>query len=215
MPGAPAAGLAAQKKSLIASERDEVARHTWRQLIASVDPSSLVFLDETSTQTVLTRPRARAQRGQRIVARLPRNHGHNVTCLAAVAPTGITEPMVFEGALDGPIFAQWLAERLLPALTRGTIIVLDNLSVHKNAAARAAVEAAGCELRFLPAYSPDFNPIELIFAQLKASLRGADARTFDALVDAIGAAFDQIVPADIQACYRHCGYALSPSGQAQ
>src|SRR5690606_38974077 len=139
----------------------------------AVDPTRLVFLDETSTQTVLARARARATRGQRVVARLPRNHGHNVTCLAAITAMGVIEPVVFAGALDGPIFAQWLIERLLPALPRGAIIVLDNLSVHKNAAARAAVEAAGCELRFLPAYSPDFNPIELIFAQLKAHLRGA------------------------------------------
>jgi transposase len=185
----------------------------WRQLIEAVDPTTLVFLDETSTQTVLTRPRARAQRGQRSFARLPRNHGHNVTCLAAITPDGITELLVFAGALDGPIFAQWLSARLLPALPRGAIIVLDNLSVHKNAAARAAVEAAGCELRFLPAYPPDFNPIELVLAQLKAHLRGAAARTYDALVDAIGAAFDQISRAHIQACDRHCGYPLTPSGQ--
>ncbi len=116
---------------------------------------------------------------------------------------------VFEEALDGPLFAQWLTERLLPALGPGHVLVLDNLSVHKTAAARAAVEAAGCTLCFLPAYSPDFNPIELIFSQLKAHLRGAAARTFDRLVDAIGVAFDQITAADIQACFRHCGYALA------
>lgn len=182
--------------------------------MATVDPRTLVFLDETSTQTVLTRVRARATRGQRIVARLPRNHGHNVTCLAALTPDGITEPLVFEGALDGPIFAQWLRERLLPALPPGSIIVLDNLSVHKNAAARAAVDAAGCQFCFLPAYSPDFNPIELVFAQLKTHLRGAAARTYDTLVAAIGAGFDRVTRADIQAYYQHCGYPLSQPGQA-
>ena len=194
---------------MIAAEQDAAARAAWRQHLADVDPHRLVFLDETSTQTVLTRPRARAPRGQRAVARIPRNHGHNVTCLAAITPDGITEPLVFEEALDGPLFAQWLRERLLPALGPGRVLVLDNLSVHKNVAARAAVEAAGCTLCFLPAYSPDFNPIELIFSQLKAFLRGAAARTFDRLVDAIGAAFDQVTPADIQACFRHCGYALA------
>lgn len=193
-----------------ASEQDATARTAWRQLMTAVDARTLVFLDETSTQTVLTRTRARAPRGQRAVARIPRNHGPNVTCLAAITPDGVTEPLVFEGALDGPIFAQWLTERLLPALGPGRVLVLDNLSVHKTAAARTAVEAAGCQLCFLPAYSPDFNPIELIFSQLKAHLRGAAARTFDRLVDAIGAAFDQIAPADIHACFRHCGYALTP-----
>lgn len=181
--------------------------------MATIDPHTLVFLDETSTQTVLTRARARAPRGQRAVARLPRNHGANVTCLAALTPAGITEPLVFEGALDGPIFAQWVRERLLPALPPGAVIVLDNLSVHKNAAARAAVEAAGCQLCFLPAYSPDFNPIELLFAQLKTHLRGAAARTFDPLVDAIGAGFDRISRADVHACYYHCGYPLTHIGQ--
>lgn len=194
---------------MIATERDEAARAAWRQHLATVDPQTLVFLDETSTQTVPTRARARAPRGQRAVARIPRNHGHNVTCLAAITPDGITAPLVFEEALDGPLFAQWLTERLLPALGPGHVLVLDNLSVHKTAAARAAVEAAGCTLCFLPAYSPDFNPIELIFSQLKAHLRGAAARTFDRLVDAIGVAFDQITAADIQACFRHCGYALA------
>lgn len=193
-----------------ASEQDATARTAWRQLMTAVDARTLVFLDETSTQTVLTRTRARAPRGQRAVARIPRNHGPNVTCLAAITPDGVTEPLVFEGALDGPLFTQWLTERLLPALGPGRVLVLDNLSVHKTAAARTAVEAAGCQLCFLPAYSPDFNPIELIFSQLKAHLRGAAARTFDRLVDAIGAAFDQIAPADIHACFRHCGYALTP-----
>jgi transposase len=195
---------------VIATERDPQARAAWQAGIEAVDPHTLVFLDETSTQTVLTRSRARAPRGQRAVAAIPRNHGHNVTCLAAITPAGVTEPLVFEGPLDGPIFAQWLRDRLLPTIGSGRVIVLDNLSVHKTAAARAAVEAAGCELRFLPAYSPDFNPIELIFSQLKAHLRGAAARTFDRLVDAIGASFDQITAADIQACFRHCGYALAP-----
>lgn len=213
MPDPAPARAGAEKKSLIASEQNAPARAAWRDAIAAVDPATLVFLDETSTQTVLTRTHARAPRGTRIVARIPRNHGENVTCLAAVSAAGITAPLVFEGALDGPIFAQWVRECLLPALRPGQTIVLDNLSVHKNAAARTAIEAAGCTLCFLPAYSPDFNPIELLFAQLKTALRGAAARTFEALVDAIGIALNQLTRADIQACFRHCGYDLTP-GQA-
>ncbi len=115
----------------------------WRAEVDDLAPEQLVFLDETSTQTVMTRTRARARPGERAVAAIPRNHGENVTCLAALTPTGITAPLVFEGALDGPIFAQWAAKWLVPTLHPGQTIVLDNLNVHKNAAARAAIEAAG------------------------------------------------------------------------
>jgi hypothetical protein len=198
--------VAAQKKSLIASERDEVARAIWRQEHADLLKRPVLFLDETSTQTVMTRSHARAPRGVRAVARVPRNHGENVTCLMGISPAGIVEPLVFAGALDGPIFAQWMRERLLPQLAPGTTIVLDNLSVHKNASARSAVERAGCRLLFLPAYSPDFNPIELANAKLKTYLRMVGARAFDPLVDAIGQGLNRITPQDARAFFRHCGY---------
>jgi len=149
-----AAGPAAQKKSLIATERDDAARAAWRAAIAAVPPETLVFLDETSTPTAMVRARARAPRGQRAVGCLPRNHGPNVTCLAAFTPAGIVAPLVLAGALDGPAFAQWAAECLVAVLRPGQTVVLDNLSVHKSAAARAAVEGAGCRLHFPPPYSP-------------------------------------------------------------
>jgi transposase len=206
--GVAPAEAAAQKKSLIASERNDDQRARWRTEVDDLAPDQLVFLDETSTQTVMTRSRARARPGARAVLALPRNHGENVTCVAALTPSGITAPLVFAGALDGPIFAQWAADWLVPTLHPGQTIVLDNLSVHKNAAARAAIEAAGCTLRFLPAYSPDFNPIELAFAKLKTHLRGAATRRFDPLLDAIGAGIDAITTADIRAFYHHCGYDL-------
>jgi len=171
----------------------------------------VLFLDETSTQTVMTRTHARAPRGVRAVHRVPRNHGENVTCVMGIALTGIVEPLVFEGALDGTIFATWMRDRLLPQLAPGTTIVLDNLSVHKNASARAAVASAGCELLFLPAYSPDFNPIELANAKLKTYLRGVGARAFDPLVDAIGAGLTRITEQDARAFFRHCGYEVPPT----
>jgi transposase len=206
--GGATTAIAAQKKSLIATERNEEHRSRWRREVDQLAPEQLVFLDETSTQTVMTRSRARARPGVRAVLALPRNHGENVTCVAALTPAGITAPLVFSGALDGPIFAQWATEWLVPTLHPGQTIVLDNLNVHKNASARAAIEAAGCTLRFLPASSPDFNPIELAFAKLKAHLRGAARRSFDPLVDAIGAGIDTITTTDIRAFYRHCGYHL-------
>jgi len=194
---------------VIATEQDPVARADWTADTASWAAEQIVFLDATSTQTVMTRARGRARRGARAVGRVPRNHGPNVTCLAALSLTGIRAPLVFPGALDGAIFVQWLRERLLPTLAPGTTIVLDTLNVHRTAAARAAIEAAGCQLRFLPAYSPDFNPIELAFAKLKTHLRGVASREYDTLLAAIGEGFDRITTADAMAWYHHCGYHTS------
>ena len=208
-PELAAAGAVAQKKTLIATERDPVARAQWIDETAAWSAAQVVFLDETSTQTVMTRARGRAPRGKRVVGRIPRNHGPNITCLAALTPTGIRAPLVFPGALDGPTFVQWLRDRLLPTLAPGTTIVLDNLSVHRTAAARATIAAAGCEVRFLPAYSPAFNPIELAFAKLKTHLRGIASREYDSLLTAIGTGFDRISATDAVAWYRHCGYHLA------
>lgn len=176
--------------------------------MANVAPETLVFLDETSTQTTMTRTRGRAPRGERVVGAVPRNHGANVTCLVAMSPTGMVAPCVFEGAVHGELFVRWVREWLVPTLPCGTTVVLDNLSVHRTAAVRVAVEAAGCHLRYLPAYSPDLNPIELAFATLKAHLRAVASRRFDPLVDAIGDGLARITPADIAGCYRHCGFNL-------
>lgn len=205
---------AAQKKTLIATERDDEVRAQWRTEIAALDPATVVFLDETSTQTVMTRRRGRAPRGERVIGAVPRNHGPNVTCLVAVRAEGMVAPCVFEGAGDGTLFVRWVQDWLVPTLVPGTTVILDNLSVHRNLAVRPALEAAGCFLRFLPAYSPDFNPIEMAFAKLKTFLRGVAARTYETLIAAIGEGLDQITPHDIVGFYRHCGYPL-PHVQCQ
>lgn len=137
---------------------------------------------------------------------MPRNHGPNVTCLAALTVTGVGPSLVFEGALDGAIFTQWITEKLVPSLRPGQRVILDNLSVHKVAAARQAIEAAGCQLRFLPAYSPDFNPIEQVFSRLKAHLRTVEARTIDPLRTAIGDALNAVTAEQARATFRHAGY---------
>ena len=196
----------AKKKSLVATEQDAEQRAIWQEAQPTLVPEDLVFLDETSTQTNLTRTHGRAPKGQRLVAAVPRNHGPNLTCLAAVTVTGIGPSIVFEGALDGPIFTQWVAEKLVPSLRPGQLVILDNLSVHKVVAARKAIEAAGCDLRFLPAYSPDFNPIEQLFSRLKTHLRAIAARTIPALMDAIGAALNAVTAAQSLATFRHAGY---------
>jgi transposase len=167
-----------------------------------------VFLDETSTHTALCRRYAWAPQGVRAYGHVPRNHGHNVTLLAALTPDGIGPSMTIPGAIDSAAFAAYVQHFLIPSLRPGQVVILDNLSAHKCAVAREAIEAMGCELRFLPAYSPDFNPIELAFAKIKAGLRAAAARDPETLYRATAAAIDGITPADARAFYAHCGFPL-------
>ncbi len=181
--------------------------------MTDVPADDLVFLDETSTQITMTRTRGRAPRGVRLTEAVPRNHGDNLTLLAAIGIDGVKAPLVFPQAVNGDIFSQWVRDWLVPTLRPGQIVVQDNLSVHRDARARTAIEAAGCRLEFLPVYSPDLNPSELVFAPLKGHLRGAKARTPDAVIDAIGTGLDQVTPAQLRGYYRHCGYHLSGSGQ--
>lgn len=174
-------------------------------------PDKLVFVDETSTHTALTRRRARAPRGQRAVGQVPRNHGDNVTLLAALTPQGIGPALSLTGGVTGAAFAADAAQVLAPSLRPGQVVILDNLSAHKNAKARTAIEAVGARLLFLPAYSPDFNPIELAFAKIKESLRAAAARSADDLLTATATAIDAVSAADARGFYKHCGFTL-PSG---
>lgn len=182
----------------------------WREDTAVLDPAQVVFLDETSTHTSLTRRYARAPRGARAYGHVPRNHGHNVTLLAALTPQGMGPSMTITGSIDSAAFAAYVQHFLVPSLHPGQVVILDNLSAHKSAVAREAIEAAGCELRFLPAYSPDFNPIELAFAKLKSCLRAAAARDPEALEAATAQAIDGITPADARAFYAHCGFPFRP-----
>jgi transposase len=203
------AGLAAQKKSLQASERDEAERAAWWAEVAALDPTHLVFVDESSTHTAMTRYRARAPRGERAIGRVPRNHGPNVTLFAALTPDGMGPAMLVEGGADRAACETYIGNLLRPSLRPGQVVIMDQLNVHKGSAIRAVIEGAGCELRLLPAYSPDFNPIEQAFAKLKTQLRTAEARTFAALVAAVGTALATVTPADARGCYAHCGYPLS------
>lgn len=176
--------------------------------MATIPPDTLVFLDETSTHTSFTRTHGRAPRSERVIGQVPRNHGPNVSCLMAISPTGVLAPLAIEGAIDGPVFVRWLTEWLLPTLPRGMTIICDNLSVHRHEDVRPAVEAAGCHLRYLPPYSPDFNPIEQVFSRLKADLRTAASRTYETLLPAIGASLDTLTLDQLANGYRHCGYAI-------
>jgi transposase len=202
--------VAAQKKSLIATERDEAVRAAWRDAVSTLNPADLVFVDETSTHTALTRRRARAPRGERAVGRTPRNHGPNMTLLASLTPEGIGPSVAIPGAVDGAAFVAYAERVLAPSLRPGQVVVLDNLSAHKREAARTAVEAMGARLLFLPPYSPDFNPIELAFAKVKERLRAAAERTPDGLFAATAAAIDTVSATDVHGFYAHCGFPLAP-----
>lgn len=144
----------------------------------------------------------------RAYGHVPRNHGHNVTLLAALTPDGIGPAITIPGAIDGAAFRAYVTQFLVPSLRPGQVVILDNLCAHRNAAARTAIEAAGCVVRFLPAYSPDCNPIELAFATLKSGLRAAAARDPETLHRETAAAIDRITPANARAFYAHCGFPL-------
>jgi transposase len=182
----------------------------WRGEAETLDPAQVVFLDETSTHTALTRRYARAPKGVRAYGPVPRNHGHNITLLAALTPTGIGPSMTIAGSIDSAAFAAYIQRFLGPTSHPGQVVILDNLGAHKSAAVRDAIEAAGCAVRFLPAYSPDFNPIELAFAKIKSHLRAAAARDPETLHQATADAIDRITPADARAFYAHCGFPLRP-----
>lgn len=183
-------------------------RAAWRAETARLDPTTLVFVDESGTNLAMTPRYGRAPRGRRVVGVVPRNHGPNVTLLAAMGSDGIAAAMTMTGAADGEVLGLFVDRILAPSLRPGQVVVWDNLSAHKNRRVRDRIEAAGCQVRFLPPYSPDFSPIEHAFAKLKTRLRQANARSRPALEDAIAAGLAAITARDAHAWFRHCGYDL-------
>jgi transposase len=163
-------------------------------------------VDESGTNLSLTPRYGRAPRGQRVVGSVPRNHGPNVTLVAAMSQAGITAAMTMSGAADGEVWTLFVRQILLPSLRPGQIVLCDNLSVHKNLAVRQLIESVGCQVRFLPPYSPDFSPIEHAFSKRKTRVRQANARTRPALEAAIADGLQTITSRDAQAWFRHCGY---------
>jgi transposase len=137
---------------------------------------------------------------------VPRNRGRNTTLIASMSLRGMGEAVAFEGATDTKAFEAYIEHFLAPALSEGQVVVLDNLGAHKGERVRELIEARGCELMFLPAYSPDFSPIEEAFSKLKALIRKAAARTREALVEAIAAALSAVTPEEARGFFLNCGY---------
>jgi transposase len=166
----------------------------------------LVFVDETGSHIAMTPVYAYAPRGERAIGKVPRNYGASMTLLASLSLSGMGEAMLLDGAADAAAFAVYIEQRLAPSLRPGQIVILDNLSIHLGPRVRAAIEAKGCRLLWLPAYSPDFSPIEEAFSKVKTVLRRQGARTREALQEAIGQALDLITAHDARGWFLHCGY---------
>jgi transposase len=198
---------------LIATERErpdvEEARRRWIRVQKRLDARRLVFLDETSANTKMTRGYGRSLRGERLTANAPFGLWQTVTYLAALRCNGLTAPFLLDGPMDGEAFLAYLDQVLVPSLKRGDIVVMDNLPVHKLESVRQRIEAAGAGLDLLPKYSPDFNPIELPFAKLKARLRKLARRTLKELRRSIAAFAPTVSPEEAKAYFRHAGYAAT------
>lgn len=204
------------KKILHASEQERgdvaEARERWRQDQPELDPARLVFIDETGTSTNMARTRGRSRRGTRLVGRVPHGHWKITTFVAGLRHDEVTAPFVIDRAMNSAIFLTYVTQCLAPTLTQGDIVVMDNLKPHKAAGVREAIEARGAKLLYLPPYSPDLNPIELLFAKLKALLRKYAERAIEALWTRIGKLLDQITSHECAAYIRHDGYGAKVTG---
>jgi transposase len=199
-------GLDTKKKTLGATERNEEARRAWREQMKQVDANQLVIVDETGSNIGLTPLYARAPQGQRAYGSIPRKRGKNTTLLASLSLDGMGAAMILEGATDALAFEIYVEQMLAPSLEPGQIVVMDNLSSHIGPKVREAIQARGCQLLFLPAYSPDLSPIEEAFSKLKAFLRRVGARTREDLYKALSQALEVITPQDALGWFTHCGY---------
>ncbi len=185
------------------------ARDVWKASQASLDPGKLVFLDETGASTNMVRLRGRCRRGERLLAKAPWGHWKTTTFVAGLRHDGLIAPFILDGPMNGDAFLFYLETILIPALRPGDIVVMDNLPAHKVEGVRRQITGAGAELRSLPAYSPDLNPIEMAFSQLKAHLRKAAERTIPALWDCIGQCLPKITPQICANYFADAGYAPS------
>jgi transposase len=208
--GAGPPGRHAKKKSRRAAEQDrpelKAQRAAWRDEFAAIDPTRLVFVDESGASTAMDRTYGRAPSGVRVDGPVPHGHWKVVTLTAAVRLDGVGACLAVDGATDAACFETYVERCLAPTLRPGDIVVMDNLSCHKTAEVARLIAAAGAEVRYLPASSPDLNPIERLFGKLKEALRRAAARTVDALIEAMGDALRAVRPGDILGWFGHSGY---------
>lgn len=166
----------------------------------------MVFVDEMGSNTSLSPLYGCSRVGERLRAEAPRNWGKNVTLISSMSTEGMGPSVAVEGATNGAVFEAYVEQALAPSLRVGQVVVMDNLSAHKGGRVRELIEGRGCELLYLPPYSPDMNPIEEAFAKVKGLLRKAEARTRQALIEAMGRALEAVSASDAQGFFGHCGY---------
>lgn len=181
-------------------------RRDWFDAQLDLDPAKLVFIDETGLNTKMARLRGRSLKGERCRAAIPHGHWKTTTFTGALRLTGMTAPMVLDSAMNGDAFRAYVEQVLAPTLCPGDVVIMDNLPAHKAAGIRETIEAVGAKLRYLPPYSPDFNPIENAFSKLKALLRARAERTIDALWDAVGEIVTLFSPSECANYFAACGY---------
>ena len=200
------------KKTLHAAEQDRpdvaAARADLKAEQPALNAQRLVFIDETAVTTKMVRHYGRSPRGERLVAKVPHGHWKTLTLVAALCIDGVTAPYVIDGAMDGATFVAYVEQVLAPTLAKGDIVFMDNLRTHKVQGVREAIAAVGATVRYLPAYSPDLNPIEQAFAKLKAALRKGAARTVTALIKLIGKLVKAFAPDECANYFRHAGYGI-------
>ena len=182
------------------------ARAKWIAEQTDVAPERLVFLDETWAKTNMMRAYGRSRKGKRLRATVPYGRWQTTTFLGAMRATGFIAPLCVEGAINGEIFAAWVEQHRVRELRPGDVVVMDNLSSHKSPRVTQAIEAAHAEVRYLPAYSPDLNPIELAFSKFKKLLRDGAERTTDKLWKLCGRVLDLFEESECRNYLRHCGY---------
>jgi len=181
-------------------------RQAWIELLPGFDPKRLVFIDETWATTQMTPARGRCLKGERLLCKAPHGHWMTTTFLAGLRHDRIDAPIVLDGPVNGVIFLAWVRQFLAPTLSPGDIVIMDNLASHKVEGVREAIEEKGATVLYLPPYSPDLNPVEMVFSKLKTMLRKAAARSVDALWDAIGTLLDAFTEQECAAYIDHCGY---------
>jgi transposase len=190
-----------------AAERDEWLRAAWRVTLAQhIDPERFVFVDEMGAHTSLSSIYAYSPKGQRAYCSVPRNRGPNTTLLSCMSVEGMGASLAVEGATNRDVFEAYVERVLAPKLRPGQVVVMDNLTAHKGERVRELIEGRECKLLYLPPYSPDFNPIEEAFAKIKGVLGKAEARTREALVEAMGTAISAVSVHDARGFFEHCGY---------
>jgi transposase len=195
-----------EKKSVRAQERNEAKRAAWRDRTRGVDPRRFVWIDETGSHVGMTRRHSRSPRGQRAYGTAPGSRGKNRTLITSLTLAGFGPGLLLDEPIDYDTFEGYVIHRLAPTLQPDQIVVADNLTVHYSDRARAAIEATGAQLWFLPPYSPDLNPIEEAFSKVKAFLRTAEPRTLEAHSTAVWAALRTITPQDAAGWFAHAGY---------